>query len=104
VVDYEVLDREDDYACLLLRGELTGDISSGRLKAELERHYVDDGVRTIRVVLEDLDFITLDGIGVLLELREESLARGKRFVLGDVGGQVRDKLQRTGLLDPLSEA
>jgi hypothetical protein len=50
-----VLDREGDLACLLMRSELQGDVSSSRLKAELERHYVDDGVRTIYVDLSDLE-------------------------------------------------
>ena len=104
MVDYEVLDREGDHAFLVLRGELVGDVSSDHVKRELERHYVDDGVRTIRVDLADLDFINLDGIRILLELRAESIHRGKRFVVQDAQGQVREKLRVTGLLDPLSEA
>jgi len=103
MVDYEVLDREGDYAYLILRGALTGDVASERLKADLERHYVDDGVRTIRVELSHLESITLEGIAILLELWKESLARDKRFVVENPQAQVRDKLLVTGLLGPLSE-
>jgi anti-anti-sigma factor len=97
------LDREGDLACLILRGELRGDLPSEVLKHELERHYVDDGVRTICVKLNDLDRITLDGVGILLELWLESRNRGKRFVIQNPQGQVRDKLRITGLLGTLSE-
>ena len=103
MVDYEVLDREGDYACLLLRGELVGEISSQRLKRDLERHYVDDGVRTICVDLAELELITLDGMEILVELWRESTNRGKRFVIRDAKGQVRNKLRTTGLLAPLEE-
>jgi anti-anti-sigma factor len=103
LVDYEVLDRDGDLACLILRGELVGDVSSEVLKTELERHYVDDGVRTICVKLSELDLITLEGVGILLELWHESRNRGKSFVVQDPQGQVRDKLRVTGLLGPLSE-
>jgi anti-anti-sigma factor len=104
MVDYEVLDRERDSAFLLLRGELDEDTSSEQLKRNLERHYVDDGVKTIFVDVKDLHFISLDGIGILLELRRESLARGKRFIVRDAAGQVKRQLQRTGLLEALGEA
>jgi anti-anti-sigma factor len=102
LVDYEVLDRDGDLALLLLRGELQGDVPSEVLKQELERHYVDDGVRTICVNLNELTFITLDGVGILLELWQESRNRGKRFIVQDPQGQVRDKLRQTGLLGTLS--
>ena len=104
MVDYEVLDREGDLACLLLRGELEGDVPSEVLKRELERHYVDDGVRTICVKLNELHLITLDGVGILLELWQESRNRGKRFVVQDPHGQVLRKLRVTGLLGTLSNS
>jgi anti-anti-sigma factor len=97
------LDREGDLACLMLRGELEGDVSSKVLKRELERHYVEDGVRTICVKLNELDLITTAGVGILLELWIESRRRGKRFVVQDPQGQVREKLRITGLLESFSE-
>jgi anti-anti-sigma regulatory factor len=88
---------------LILRGELVGDVSSEVLKRELERHYVDDGVRTICVKLSELDLITLDGVGILGELWQESRNRGKSFVVEDPHGQVREKLRVTGRLETLSK-
>lgn len=98
-----MLDRDGDLACLVLRGELRDDVSSEELKRELERHYVDDGVRTICVKVNEVDLITLDGVGILLELWDESRNRGKRFVVQDARGQVRDKLRITGLLGSLTQ-
>jgi anti-anti-sigma factor len=103
MVDYEVLNRDGDVACLMLRGELEGDVPSEVLKRELEGHYVDDGVRTICVKLNELNLITLDGVGILLELWNESRRRGKRFVIQDPQGQVREKLRVTGLLATFAE-
>ena len=103
MVDYEVLNRDGDLACLMLRGELEGDVPSEVLKRELERHYVDDGVRTICVKLNELDLITTAGVGILLELWIESRNRGKRFVVQDPQGQVLRKLHLTGLLGTFSE-
>ena len=97
------MDREGDLAYLLLRGELKGDVPSDVLKKELERHYVDDGVRTICVNLSEVDLITLDGVGILVELWQESQDRGKRLIIKDPQGQVRDKLRVTGLLGTLTQ-
>jgi anti-anti-sigma factor len=101
VVDYEVMDREDDHASLVLRGELAGDVPSEHLKEELERHYVDDGVSEIRVDLDGLTSITLEGVAILLELWRESKKRGKHFVIHDARGQVLEKLTVTGVLRTL---
>jgi anti-anti-sigma factor len=98
VVDYEVMDRKDDHASLVLRGELADDTPSKHLKGELERHYVDDGVREIRVDLEGLTSITLEGVATLLELWRESNERGKHFVVHDARGPVLRKLKVTGVL------
>jgi hypothetical protein len=56
------------------------------------------------VRLSELDLLTLDGVGILLELWRESRNRGKRFVVQDPQGQVLDKLRVTGLLGTLSKA
>ena len=98
VVDLEVTDKEGDRASLVLRGELVGDISSQYLKDELERHYVDDGVREIRADLEGLSKLALEGVAILLELWRESMRRGKRFVVYRARGGVREKLAVTGVL------
>lgn len=101
VVDYEVTERTEDFVSLILRGELTGERPVEHFKRDLERHYVDDGVRRIQVEMQDLTALSLEGCAVLLELYEESHRRGKDFVLVHPTGQVRDKLAMTGLLKPL---
>jgi len=99
MIDYEVTDRTDGEVFLRLRGELVGEVTSEQLKADLERHYVDDGVKVIAVDLSGLDLISLEGIVVLVELWEESKARGKQFRVDGPQGQVMDKLRVTGLLN-----
>jgi anti-anti-sigma regulatory factor len=103
MVDYEVGEKEGPLVVLRLRGELVGDLPTRRIKEDLERHYVDDGVREIRVDLAELDHITLEGIAVLLELRAESGARGKRFLVQNPQGQVLERLSTTGVLGFLRE-
>ena len=101
MVEYEVLDREDSFAALRLKGQLLGDVPSRELKRALERHYVDDGVREIRVDLSELSEISLEGVAILLDLWRESQRRGKQFVIKGAEGQVREKLEITGALRPL---
>jgi anti-anti-sigma regulatory factor len=71
------------------------------IKDSIETHYIDDGVKEIRVDLSDLKEISLEGIAVLIALWKESAARGKRLVAQGARGQVREKLQITGTLGPL---
>jgi anti-anti-sigma factor len=102
VVDYEVTERERDQVSLVLHGDLTDDLTAERLERSLERHYVDDGVRSIRVDLREVGAISLEGVAVLVELWRASRRRGKEFVVGGARGQVREKLRVTGLLKPLA--
>jgi len=62
VIDYRVLERSEDFVILQLRGELAGQLWTDRLKRALEEHYVDDGVRRIRVDVSPVTF--LDNFGV----------------------------------------
>jgi len=101
LVDYEVTERTGDYVRLILRGELTGERPAEHFKRDLERHYVDDGVRIIQVEMEELTALSLEGCAVLVELWEESHRRGKEFELVHPTGQVKAKLAMTGLLKPL---
>jgi anti-anti-sigma regulatory factor len=68
VVHYEVVERVGDSVDLLLRGRMVGETTARRLHEALADHYVDDGVRRIRVRLEALEFIDLEGVGALLDL------------------------------------
>jgi anti-anti-sigma factor len=97
VLDHEVTERTGDEARILLHGELSGDVPVERLREDLERHFVNDGVRVIRVDLSDVDMIDLEGVSILLVLWRESHKRGKRFVVDGATGQVREKIATTGL-------
>jgi anti-anti-sigma factor len=99
MIDYQVVERAEDYALLELRGDLMGDLPIDRLKEDLEEHFVDDGVKRIRVDLSKLNFVSLEGIGMLLALWRESADRGKRLVVENPVGQVKDKLTITGVID-----
>jgi anti-anti-sigma regulatory factor len=101
MVEYEVSEKRGDRVTLHLRGHMRGDRAVEDFKRSLENHYVDDGVKEIRVDLSDLEEISLEGIAVLIALWKESVARKKRFVGGGAKGQVREKLQITGMLGPL---
>lgn len=98
MVDYEVTDRTDDFVVLRLRGELIGDLPVQRLHDRLEEHYVDDGVRLIKVDLSGVDRISLEGVAVLVDLWRESMHRGKTFVAEGATDYVREKLATTGVL------
>jgi anti-anti-sigma factor len=103
VVEYEVSERRNDHVVLKLRGELGDEVQSERLKESLELGFVDDGVTTIRVDVSELRWISLEGVGIILDLWRESRGRGKQLVVEEPSGQVREKLQVTGLLGVLTD-
>lgn len=102
MLDYEVTRHQPDQVSLRLRGDLVDEPTAKLLERELERHYVDDGVRVIRVDLGEVEVVSLEGIATLVELWRESRRRGKDFVVVGAEGQVREKLAVTGLLGPLA--
>jgi anti-anti-sigma regulatory factor len=101
LVEYEVSERQGDRVTLHLRGRLNGERAVEDFKEALETHYVDDGVKVIRVEFTDLEEVSLEGIAVLIELWRESARRGKVFIGEGATGQVREKLEITGTLHPL---
>lgn len=101
VIDYRVLERSGDFVILQLRGELAGRLWTDHLKRALEEHYVDDGVRVIRVDVAPVTFLDNFGVATLVALRRESRDRGKEFVVEGPEGQVREKLSVTGVLSML---
>jgi anti-anti-sigma regulatory factor len=103
VIEYEVAEKTGDFVLLRLRGELLGDLPVRQLHDALEDHYVDDGVRVIRVDLSDVNRVSLEGVAVLVDLWKESHRRGKSFQAENARGVVREKLATTGVLRLLSE-
>jgi anti-anti-sigma factor len=101
LVHIDVTAKQGDRVTLRLRGEMAGERPVEEFKEALEEHYLDDGVKQIRVDLSQVEAMTLDGLGVLIMLWKESKARGKPLVIEGATGQVREKLELTGTLGPL---
>jgi anti-anti-sigma factor len=99
--DCRVVERERDYVVVQLDGDFAGERLTEGVRETLEDHYVDDGVLRIRIDLQSLRFIDLEGVAALLALRKESKEKGKRFTIERAQGQVREKLEVTGVLDLL---
>lgn len=96
--EYEVAERAGDAVVLRLLGEWREDLPVDRIHDDLQEHYVDDGVRVIRADLSGVEFMSLEGVAALLDLRQEAQRRGKTFLVEHPAGQVQDKLVATGVL------
>jgi anti-anti-sigma factor len=93
--------REGGHVLIDVAGELDVVPEVERFKTFMEERYVDDGVNHITVGLKEVRFINLEGVGVLLGLRKESLDRGKQFDVEYPRSQVLEKLRVTGVLELL---
>lgn len=96
-----VVARQDDFVLLKLEGELANRLWTEAVQEHLEDHYVDDGVHRIRVDLSPVSFIDNFGVATLVALYKEARRRGKRFEVEGAQGQVREKLEITGVLGVL---
>lgn len=104
MVEYKVIDKQGDYVLLQLRGELAGQLWTESLRRALEEHFVDDGVRRIRVDLSPVTFLDNYGVATLVALQKESRERGKQFLIEGSDGQAYEKLRVTGVLRILQGA
>ena len=95
--------KQGEEGIVQLEGKLTADPSLPRLEEWLEEHFVDDGVRTIRIDLSGVARIDLEGVAALGLLAAESIRKHKVLVVEGATGQVRSKLEETGLLRYLTE-
>jgi anti-anti-sigma factor len=93
----QVRERTDDRVVLRLEGELAGRLWTEVIEEYLEEHYVDDGVRRIRLDLGPVSFIDNYGVATLIALYKASLERGKSFMVEGAQGQVLEKLETTGV-------
>ena len=101
MMQYKRIDREADHIAVILTGELVRANEADRLRDDLEPLYADKGVKEIRIDLSRLMFVSLEGVGALLDLWRAATAGGKRFLALGSRGQVREKLSVTGVLRPL---
>jgi anti-anti-sigma regulatory factor len=93
--------KQDGEGIVVLEGELTKEASTESLEEWVEEHFVDDGVRTIRVDLSEVTAIDLEGVAALGLLAAEGVKQDKVVVIDGATGQVRSKLEETGLLQYL---
>ncbi len=77
-----------------VEGELDLAVSHGLLSA-LDRAVIDG--LDVLIELADCDFIDVSGLTVLVQGDERLAAAGRQLLLCNVGGQVRQVLQVTGL-------
>lgn len=98
MLEFDVAERGNDYVVVRLTGELAGEGWTDRIRRILEDHYIDDGVHSIRIDLGPLRFMDSEGLTTLLTLWKESQERGKTFAVDGASGQVRRKLEVSGLL------
>jgi len=96
--------KHDDQGFVALAGELSGETSTRALEEWLETHFVDDGILTIRIDLSQVDRIDLEGVAAIGLLAAEAIKERKVFVVEAASGQVRQKLEETGLLQYLRAA
>ncbi len=102
-MQYRIAARTEDSVLLQLSGELAHHFRSDQLRRALEEHFVDDGVKVIRVDLSPVTFMDSYGVATLVSLLKESQERGKTLLVEGATGQVREKLGVTGVLKVLQK-
>lgn len=88
---------EESIVGFTLRGGLSSDAGTEALAAELEGHWLRDGIQEARLDLSSVTSIDLEGVATLLELRWAAERNGKRLTIVDAGPPVRSKLRMTGV-------
>jgi anti-anti-sigma regulatory factor len=91
-------DKQGDQGIIQLEGELTEGPTLRHLEEWLEEHFVDDGVRTIRIDVSRVTRIDLEGAAALGLLAAEAINRRKVLLVEGAKGQPLNKLEEVGLL------
>jgi anti-anti-sigma factor len=102
-IEYEVVERKGDHVLVRLTGELSGRVWTDRIRKVLDEHFVDDGVKRIRLDISPVTFMDSYGVATLVALGKESREKGKRLFIEGATGQAREKLLVTGLLHLFQE-
>lgn len=79
-------------------GDLTGTAEAGAVRRRLAEQCAVDGVRSVEVDLSDVSMIDLEGVAALVISSNDARRAGKQLRVTGARGQVRDKLQTTGVL------
>ena len=97
MIECQIKERKEDYVALQLRGELANQFWTDSLRCALQDHFVDAGVKFIRIDLSGVSFLDNYGIATLVALQRESRERGKELTVEGPTGQAREKLRVTGV-------
>ncbi|MBA3728144.1 MAG: STAS domain-containing protein [Actinobacteria bacterium] len=98
MLEYRVAERSDDHVVVDLRGELTNHGDTDSFQAFVRHDLIRSGDRNVRLNLDELTFMDLDGLWVLIALHQHSAARGKALTVQGARGQPLEKLTTTGTL------
>ncbi len=96
MLDFEVLAHHGEEVTVAVRGQLVHSERLAAMREFLDDHYVDDGVRRIRLDLSAVDQLDLEGIATLIALAREANVKAKALTTEEVGGQPAMKLRQTG--------
>jgi anti-anti-sigma regulatory factor len=86
---------------IAVEGALTREGNLERLRAAITDVRVEEYVHEIQIDLMGATAIDLQGIGVLLAMRDECERRGVGLVIANPQGSVRSRLEQTGTLEYL---
>jgi anti-anti-sigma factor len=98
LLDIRIAIRDREQVLVELRGDLADETWTERLDEFLHEHYVDNGIRNIRVNLSEVHRIDLAGVSTLVLLAHEAKRHHKRLIVEGADGGVRDQLQERGVL------
>ena len=102
MVQFDASEKRGDRGYVRVRGSLVGDVPVTQLRGAVDHYCTDGGVNDIVVDVSDVDQIGLEGVAVLLLLWRDAGRHGKCLVIERPHGQVREKLETTGVLRWLS--
>ncbi|MCA1707089.1 MAG: STAS domain-containing protein [Actinobacteria bacterium] len=102
MLEYRV-QRLDTGLEVLLRGSLADEEWTDRLLTFLEENLLGEDQPVVRLNLAEVDYVDLEGVATLIRLATVVRDRGKRLLVAGAIGAVQEKLERTGVLDYLSE-
>lgn len=101
---YRVAGRTEDLVVVALRGELTNSGEADSFQAFVINELIRGGDRNVRLILDEVTFMDLDGLRVLIALHQDSASRGKALTVEGAKGQPLKKLTTTGTLAQLGAA
>lgn len=102
VLRYRIRQTEDASE-IELQGILAEEEWTDRLLDFMDEHFLRADERVISLDLEGVCYVDLEGVATLIRMATVARDRGKRLYIHGARGPVRETLQRTGVLDILTD-